>query len=255
MTALAVVGALLGLVIGSFLNVVAYRVPLEKSVVSPPSACPACGSQIRARDNVPVLSWLLLRGHCRDCGVSISGRYPLVEATTAVLFAAAAIVVGASWVLPAYWWFVGLGVALVLTDLDHKRIPNRILYPGTAVAVVLLAIGAISGGETAALVRGFGGGAAYFTFLLIVALVARGGFGFGDVKLAFVLGVFTAYQSWGALAVAVMAAFLLGGVVSITLLALGKADRKTAIPFGPSLIAGAFIAVAAGDRVMDWYLG
>lgn len=252
---LVIVGAFLGLLIGSFLNVVAHRVPLERSVVSPPSACPGCGSPIRARDNLPVLSWLVLRGRCRDCGIAISARYPLVEAATGVLFAATAALVGAVWVLPAYWWFVALGVVLTLTDLDHRRIPNRILYPGTVVAVVLLVGGAIADGDLGALGRGLAGGMAYFGFLLAVAVVARGGFGFGDVKLAFVLGVFTAYRSWGTLAVAVFAAFLVGGLVSIALLAMRRADRKTAIPFGPALVAGALLALAVGDAVADWYVG
>ncbi len=252
-------GFLLGLLIGSFLNVVAYRVPIGKSIVHPGSACPACDKPIRPRDNIPVLSWVVLRGRCRDCGATISARYPVVEAATAILFVAAVAIVGARWVLPAYWWFTAVAVALVLTDLDHKRIPNRILFPGIAGGSILLFIGAVTDGAGndggfAALGRAGLGAAAYFGFLFVLALVARGGFGFGDVKLAILLGLFLAYQSWGVLFAGIMLAFLIGGVVALGLLASRRVGRRTAIPFGPALVAGAFVALAAGDALVDWYL-
>jgi leader peptidase (prepilin peptidase)/N-methyltransferase len=254
-TILAVIGVVLGLVVGSFVNVVAYRIPRGESVVRPPSACPACAAPISPRDNVPVLSWVLLRGRCRRCGEAISVRYPLVEAATAALFAGAVAVVGPQAVLPAYWWAGGVVMALTLTDIDVHRIPNRILYPGTAVAVVLLGLGALIDGEAPALLRGLGGGAAYFFFLLVVALAARGGFGFGDVKLAFLLGVFLAYVSWEVLAVGVFGSFLIGGLASIALLILRRVGRRDAIAFGPAMILGAYLALAVGERVADWYLG
>ena len=188
-TSLVIGGAILGLLIGSFINVVAYRIPNGISVITPPSACPACAHEIRPRDNVPVLGWLLLRGRCRDCAELISVRYPIVEVATAVLFALTPVVVGAVWAVPAYWWFVGVTVTLVLTDLDYTRIPNRILYPGTIVATVLLAIGAGLDDAWSAFGRAVAGGAGYFVLLLAIALIARGGFGFGDVKLAFLLGL------------------------------------------------------------------
>ena len=193
----AAVAGMFGLLIGSFLNVVAYRVPLGRSVVAPPSACPACGHQIRRRDNIPVASWLLLRGKCRDCGSEISARYPIVEAATGILFAGTYLVIGATWVLPAYLFFVATTVALVLTDLDHKRIPNRILYPATVIALVLLVPGAAADGTLSDVPRALGGGGIYFGILLVIALVARGGFGMGDVKLAFLLGVFLAFAVLG----------------------------------------------------------
>lgn len=248
-------GAFVGLLIGSFANVVAYRVPLGLSVLRPPSACPACAHPIRPRDNIPVVSWVLLRGRCRDCGVTISPRYAVVEAGMALLFGATVAVIGESWVLPAHLWFVAVTVVLVLTDLDHKRIPNRILYPGTVVAVALLVAGAALDDSIAAAGRGIAGGAAYFLLLLGIALMARGGFGFGDVKLAFLLGVFTAYASWESLAVGVFLAFVIGGVVSLLLLLLRRAGRRDALPFGPSLVAGAYVAIVAGDRIATWYLG
>lgn len=255
MTAFAVAFCfLVGLIAGSFINVVAIRVPVGGSIVSPGSACPQCGHPIRPRDNIPVVSWLLLRGRCRDCGASISVRYPIVELSTAVLFALTPGVVGLTWVLPAYLWFVGVTVALTITDIDHKLIPNRILFPGIAVGAVLLGLGAVVEGALLEFLRGLAGGAIYFTVLLIIALVARGGFGFGDVKLGFLLGLFTAYRGWGILAVGFLLAFLLGGLVSIILLATRVRGRKDAIPFGPYLIAGAYLALAFGDAIVDWYL-
>jgi leader peptidase (prepilin peptidase) / N-methyltransferase len=247
--------ALLGLLVGSFLNVVVYRVPSGMKVTRPPSACPRCGHPIRNRDNVPVVSWLILRGRCRDCGASISPRYPLVEAATALLFGLTGWLIGASWVLPAYLWFAGVTFALSLVDLDHRRIPNRILYPGTIVAVVLLGIGAVAEGEVEAMGRGLLGGVALFGFLLGLAVIARGGFGFGDVKLGFLLGVFAAYRSWSALVVGGFLAFLVGGVIAVLLVVVRRADRKAMIPFGPSLVAGCYVGIAAGSDLAHWYLG
>jgi leader peptidase (prepilin peptidase)/N-methyltransferase len=257
---LAASGALIGLVVGSFLNVVAYRVPLGRSVVHPRSACPVCGTEIHNRDNLPVVSWILLRGRCRQCGSAISARYPAVEAVTAALFAAVPLVIGIRWVVPAYWWFVAVCIVLFLTDLDHKRIPNRILFPGIAGGLVLLVAGSLpdgtgAGGGAGALVRAIAGGAAYFAFLLVLALVARGGLGYGDVKLAFLLGLFTAYRSWGSLVAGIMIAFLLGGLVALGLLAFRRVGRKQAIPFGPALITGALVAAAYGPEIADWYIG
>jgi leader peptidase (prepilin peptidase)/N-methyltransferase len=207
-----------------------------------------------------VLSWLLLRGRCRDCGEPISVRYPIVEATTAALFVATAFVIEDSWTLPAYWWFVGVCVALTLTDQDHKRIPNRILFPGIAGGAVLLTIGAVAdgsdgGGGIDALLRSAAGAATYFGLLFVLAVIARGGFGFGDVKLAILLGMFMAYQSWAVLFAGVFLAFLIGGLLAVGLLLSRRKGRKEAIPFGPSLIAGAFVAIAVGEQLVDWYTG
>ena len=252
---LALVGGVVGLIVGSFLNVVAYRVPRGLSVIRPRSACPGCGHEIRSRDNIPLLSWILLRGRCRDCGSGISVRYPLVEAGTAAAFALLAWQIGESWALPGYWWAAGVAIALTLTDLDVKRIPDRILLPGALVTLALLTAGAFADGEPLAVVRGLAGGAAYFALLLAVALAARGGFGFGDVKLGILLGMTLAYRSWGVLAVGAFGAFAVGGLVAVALLALRLVKRKDAIPFGPAMVAGAALALAWGEPIVRWYVG
>jgi leader peptidase (prepilin peptidase)/N-methyltransferase len=196
-----------------------------------------------------------LRGKCRDCGTRISARYPLVEALTGVLFVLTVLVVGVGWVLPAYLWFAAVTMVLVLTDLDHKRIPNRILYPGTAVGVVLLGLGAAFEGALDDLGRGLLGASTYFAGLFLLALIARGGFGFGDVKLAFLLGLFSAFRGWEHLIVGVFLAFFIGGLVALALLVTRKRGRKDALPFGPSLIFGAWIGIAYGLPIAEWYLG
>ena len=246
--------ALLGLIIGSFINVVAYRVPLKRSVVSPGSACPSCDHPLDWRDNIPVLSWLLLGGKCRHCGASISARYPIVEVATAALFVITYVEFGLVGVLPGYLWFVGVTVALTLTDLDHKLIPNRILFPSTAVGVVLLGLGSVVDGQIADFGSAILGGLIYFAALLAVALVARGGFGFGDVKLAAFLGLYATYLGWGQLVVAIVLPFVVGGVVSIFLLVTRIKGRKDAIPFGPYMVIGAYLAVYTGQAIVDWYL-
>lgn len=179
-------------------------------------------------------------------------RTPVVAIATAALFAATPVVVGVDWVLPAYLWFVAVTVTLTLTDLDTKLIPNRILFPGTVVGLVLLMGGAIV--EGGPILRPLVGGAIYFGLLFVLALIARGGFGFGDVKLAFMLGLFTSFQSWDTLIVAILAAFLLGGFVSAFLVVFRIRSRKDAIPFGPYLVAGAYIAIAWAATIARWYL-
>ena len=255
MVAIALLVGLLGLAIGSFLNVVAHRVPEGRSVVSPPSACPSCETPIAPRDNIPVVSWLVLRGRCRHCGEPISPRYMVVEVATALLFAATTLVVGVDWTLPAHLWFVGLTVVLIVTDFEHFRLPNRILLPGTVVGVVLLALGALLEGRIGDLPEALAAGAGYFILLLIVAIVARGGFGFGDVKLAFILGVFTGFGGWGLTALAAFGGFFIGGTTSLLLILTRIRSRKDYIPFGPPMMVAAWIAIAWGREIIDWYLG
>jgi leader peptidase (prepilin peptidase)/N-methyltransferase len=243
--------AVLGLMVGSFLNVVVHRVPRGESVVSPPSACPRCGNPIRARHNVPVLGWLLLRGRCHDCGSAISARYPLVEAGTGALFALA------GWrfadqplLLGAYLAFAAVAVALALIDLDVHRLPNVILVPAYPVLAVLVALDANPG----SLVRACAGAALLFAFFLLVALVAPGAMGFGDVKLAGVVGGMTAYLSWGAFLTSAFGAFLLGAITGLVLIAAGRAGRRTAVPFGPFMLVAAWASILGASGLGELYL-
>ncbi|WP_246056552.1 prepilin peptidase [Cellulomonas cellasea] len=249
--------ALFGAAIGSFLNVVVWRVPRRESVVHPPSACPACGHEIRPRDNVPVVSWLLLRGRCRDCAAPISARYPLVEAGTAVLFALTAAWLGPSWALPAFLYLAAVAVALALIDLDTHRLPNAIVLPSYPVAAVLLALASANPGGASdwpALLRAAIGCAVLYAVYFLLVLVYPAGMGFGDVKLAGVLGLYLGWVGWGALVVGWFAAFVLGGVFGVALLLSGRAGRKTGIPFGPWMLVGAAVGLLAGEPLLDAYL-
>lgn len=245
----------MGLLIGSFLNVVVWRVPRGASVVSPPSACPGCDHEIRARDNVPVVSWLLLRGRCRDCAAPIAARYPLVEAATASLFVVVALRIGWSWALPAFLYLAAIGLALALIDLDTHRLPDAIVLPSYPVAAALLVLASWGEGDWAALVRAAIGGAVLWVLYFALAVAKPGGMGFGDVKLAGVLGMYLGWVGWGALVVGAFAAFLLGGVFSIGLLLSGRAGRGSGIPFGPWMIGGAAVGVLVGEAVWSAYLG
>ena len=255
MTALlAVFCAILGLLIGSFLNVVAYRVPRNESIVRPASRCPACEHPIRPRDNIPVISWLLLRGRCRDCGVPVSKRYPIVEALTGLLFGGLALRIGFEPELPAFLYLGAVGMALALIDLDVKRLPNVLTLPSYAVGAVLLGVAALVEGETTDLVRAVLGMVALFVFYFVLAFAYPAGMGFGDVKLSGVLGLYLGWISWGALVVGAFAGFLLGGVLGGVLMAIGRAGRKSAIPFGPFMLAGALLGLLVGDAVAGAYV-
>jgi leader peptidase (prepilin peptidase)/N-methyltransferase len=252
---IAALAGLLGLAIGSFLNVVAHRVPEGHSVVSPPSACPKCGTRIRNRDNVPVLGWILLRGRCRDCDEPISIRYPMVEAATGLAFFATTYVVDLTWSLPAYLWFVAVGIAFVLTDFDHHRLPNAIMLPGTVGGALLLLGGALGDARLPDYAESLASGAGYFALMFLLAIIANGGFGFGDVKLAFMLGMFAGYGGWPIAVLAALLGFLIGGFVSLFLVLTKLRGRKDFIPFGPPMILASWVAVAFGTGILDWYLG
>lgn len=247
--------AVFGLLIGSFLNVVIWRVPRGESFVSPPSACPACRARIKPQDNVPVVSWLLLRGRCRSCGEPISRRYPLVEAATAVVFALTFWRFGLSAALPAYLYLAAIGVALFMIDIDVKRLPNRIVLPAYVALPVLLALASWGTGDWGALLRAGIGGAILYGFYFVAMVIYPSGMGFGDVKLAGVLGMALGWVGWGALVIGAFGAFVLGGVFSVGLLALKKADRKSGIPFGPWMLLGAAVGLAWGEGLWSAYLG
>lgn len=250
--------ALLGLAVGSFLNVVVWRLPRGESLSRPASACPGCGSPIRARDNVPVLSWLVLHGRCRDCGQRISARYPLVELGTAVLFVLVGLRFGvdgpAAWAVPAYLYLAAIAVALALIDLDTHRLPNRLVLPSYIVGAVLLAVASAGLENWDAMVRAGIGAVGLWVLYFLLLLAHPGGMGYGDVKLAGVLGMYLAWLGWGAFAVGAFAAFLLGGLFSIALVVTRRAGRKTGIPFGPWMLAGGAVGVAAGEQVWSRYL-
>ena len=245
---------MLGLAIGSFLNVVVWRVPRGESVVRPPSACPACQSPIRPRDNVPVVGWLLLKGRCRDCDVAISPRYPLVEVGCAALFVVMALRFGADPVLPAYLYLAAVGLALALIDLDCKRLPDALTLPSYPVAAVLLAAAALFGSDSGSLVRALIGGAAMFAVYFALCFAYPAGMGFGDVKLSGVLGLYTAWLGWGAWAVGLFLGFFLGGLFGIALILAKRGGRKTAVPFGPFMLAGVLVAVLVGQDLAMGYL-
>jgi leader peptidase (prepilin peptidase)/N-methyltransferase len=254
MTLLVLVMAVVGLLVGSFLNVVIWRVPRGESIVSPPSHCPGCDRPVRPRDNIPVLSWLLLRGRCRDCSERISARYPLVEAGTAAVFAVLTLRIGLEAALPAFLYLGAIGVALAMIDLDVKRLPNSIVLPSYVVGGVLLAVAALVDGDWWALLRAALGMAALYGFFFLLALIYPAGMGFGDVKLAGVLGLYLGYLGWAEVVTGGFLGFLFGGVVGGGLMILHRAGRKSQIPFGPFMLAGGLVAVLWGGALADLYL-
>jgi leader peptidase (prepilin peptidase)/N-methyltransferase len=247
------VSALLGLMVGSFLNVVVYRVPRRESVVRPRSRCPGCGTQLAERDNVPVLSWLLLRGRCRTCSTPISARYPLVELLTAVVFGGLGARFGADWALPAFLVLAAGLLAVSFIDLEHFIVPNRVLLVVLALGVPLLAVAAAGGDGWLDVRDSVLGGAIAFGLLLVINLINPRGMGMGDVKLVGVEGLFLGVLGIGHVLLALFLGFLLGAVGGVVLLATGVRGRKDHIPFAPFLAAGALLSLVVGSGVLDWY--
>jgi leader peptidase (prepilin peptidase)/N-methyltransferase len=242
------VAAVAGLLVGSFLNVVAWRLPRGESLVRPRSRCPACRTPIKPYDNVPLLSWLLLRGRCRQCGARVSARYPLVEAGTAALYAA--VVVAGDGALEIF-----LGLALVtalvpitLIDLDHRLIPNAITLPA-AVAAIVIGLVVDPGFVPEQVIAGAAAGG----FFLLAAILYPRGMGMGDVKLAAVLGLYLGR----AVAPAVLIALIGGVLVGAAIIARkgAREGRRTAVPFGPFLALGGTVALFVGDALVDAYVG
>ncbi|HEX9696369.1 MAG TPA: prepilin peptidase [Actinomycetota bacterium] len=250
------IAALFGLLFGSFLGLVVYRVPRRESLLRPRSRCPACGTELRVIDNVPVVSWLLLRGRCHACKARISARYPAAEALTAALWALAVARLGvcdgcrpmdAIAFLPFLWALV----ALSLIDLEHKLIPNRLLYPALAAGIVFVAIAAGTGPGWGAFGRAAGGAAASFAVFNVIHFISPGGMGYGDVRLSALIGLYLGYLGWGRIYAGFLVGFLLGAVVGLLLMLVGKAGRKTAVPFGPFLAAGAVISTFWGQSIVN----
>ena len=233
--------------IGSFLNVVAYRLPRSESLVSPGSRCPGCGTAIKPYDNLPVIGWLLLRGQCRSCGNRISPRYPIVEALTGVLAVAVVLVKHGADEIVLGLVLVGILVPIALIDLEYRVIPNKITVPA-AVAAVAIGLALNPSGVPEQLIAGAAAGG----FLLVFALLYPRGMGMGDVKLAAVLGLYLGRSVAVAVLVAVLAGTIVGGLIMAR---LGVAKgRKTAVPFGPFLAAGGVVALLAGPAIIHWYL-
>jgi prepilin signal peptidase PulO-like enzyme (type II secretory pathway) len=286
---------ILGLVIGSFLNVVVYRVPAGLPLTRE-SRCPRCDAPVRWYQNVPVLSWLALRGRCAHCKAPISARYPLVELMTGLVFAWIAVwwVVGTGrlgWggppdtvpvppidsfgdimlavtragavtgplaaqllVLAAYLWFAASGIALTLIDLDTRRLPHSITGSALFVCLGFLVLACVLGADWWALARAVLGAAALYLFYALLRAVRPDGMGGGDVRLAAVIGLMLAWLGWWPLAVGAFMAFLLGGVFGIALIVSGRSTRRTAIPFGPWIVIGAWIGIVAGELIGRSYV-
>ena len=247
MLATSVLALFVGLAVGSFLNVVAWRLPRGESLAHPPSHCPGCGHPVRPRDNVPILSWLLLRGRCRDCGTSISKRYPLVEGCTALLWVAVVVV---AWDDAAR---IALGIALmtlmvpvVLIDYDFRIIPNKLTAPFAALALVIGLALDLDGVPEQLIAAAAAGG-----FFLLAALAYPRGMGMGDVKLAGVMGLYLGRAVAPAIFLGLIGGVLVGALIIARVGA--AAGRKTAVPFGPFLAAGAVIAFFVGDALVDAY--
>ena len=234
-----------GAVLGSFLNVVIHRLPRGESLVHPRSRCPACATQIAGYDNVPIVSWLVLRGRCRHCGEPISPRYPLVELLTALTFAAVVLVRGFDDDLILELPFVAALIALAGIDFDHKLLPNKIVYPLAAYGVIATLLV-----DRDDLVENLISGAGAFVFLLAAVIAYPRGMGMGDVKLAGAMGLYLG----AAVIPALLVAFLSGSVAGMAILAReGAAARKKAIPFGVFLALGGIVGVLAGPELIDLY--
>ena len=248
----ALVAVPFGLAIGSFMTVVASRVPAGESVLRPRSRCPSCGAEIRNRDNVPVISYLLLRGRCRSCGARIPARYPALELATAVLVVTGAAAYERVWVAVMIAAFLALMPAIAWIDIERRIIPNRITYPAFVGFALFVVVARLADGGTDP-VRALVGALLYGGVLFVVAVISRG-MGMGDVKLALVIGVVLGSIGLALVGVAVAAAVLFGGVGGVVALLIGR-DRKSMIPFGPYMAAAAIVAAFWGAPIADWYLG
>lgn len=270
MAAIAALGVL-GTLVGSFLNVVVYRVPRGASVVAPPSACGSCGHQVRVYDNIPLVSWVVLRGRCRDCAAPISARYPLVELAGAIAFAvvawlfvpdilgafaAGAVAGGVTGILVllAYLYLVAISIALALIDLDTRRLPNVLVLPMYVVGAALLTAAAGVSGHWQHLLSAVIGLAGLGICYLLLALARPSAMGMGDVKLAGALGLFLGWLGPDTLAVGAIAGFLFAGGAGVVLLLRGAGPRAS-LALGPWLLAGAWVGILAGPTIATAYLG
>ena len=242
--------ALLGLIIGSFLNVVVYRVPRGLSIVSPPSACPVCHEPIAGRDNIPVLSFAILRGRCRSCGTAISARYPLIELACAALFAGAAARLGYSATLVSVLAFLAGLLALALIDFEHLKLPKPVVYTTLYTVGIALVIEAASTGQWHRLLIAAICAAAWFILFLALNLLSPRYLGFGDVRLAPVLGLELGWFGVRYVILGFFAANLIGSIIGVTLIATKRLLRDQPVPYGVFLAIGAALAIYAGPELL-----
>ena len=242
----ALIVFIFGLIFGSFCNVVIYRLPQGASIITPGSHCPSCRTPIRPWDNIPLLSYLLLRGRCRACKEPFSLRYPSVELLTGVLYMLLWFKFGFSIPFAVYAALTSTLLTVALIDYDHKIIPNTITLPGMAIGLGL-SVWVLPLTPLASLLGILLGGA----FFYLIALVSRGGMGGGDIKLIAMIGAFLGWQ--GAL-FTIFSGALLGSLVGVTLMLLGRKGRKDKVPFGPFLSSGAILFMLCGDDLIQWYL-
>lgn len=252
-TLILVFAFVFGALVGSFLNVCIYRMPEGISIVSPPSRCPQCLTRIRPTENIPIISYVVLRAHCRTCGAAISPRYPLVEVLGGLL---AVIIVLRFGVTPAallYFSFAAALLVITFIDLDHQIIPDAISLPGIAIGLTASFVvhGTPPPLHSAAGIL-VGGGILYAVAVGYEWMTGTEGMGFGDVKLLAMIG---AFLGWRAVPLCLLLASLSGSVIGLGVMLLRGKDRKFPIPFGPFLAAGALIALLFGDAIIDWYLG
>ena len=236
--------ALAGLVLGRLLSVAVVAVPAGVPVGDALGTRPGCGCPAGRWDYLPVGWWITGRGGCPRCRSPVGVTLPFVELVTAGVFVGAVHFVGVTWSLPAYLWFASVTVVVGFIDLGHRLIPNRILAPGIVAGFALLAAGAALEGRLGDLPEAVATGAGYFVVLLAAAVLTRGAIGMGDVKLAFLLGMFAGYGGWEVAVPAGVGAFLLAGLAAVILLALRRIGRNDHVPFGPPMVGAAWIAIA-----------
>jgi leader peptidase (prepilin peptidase)/N-methyltransferase len=251
---------MVGAALGSFINVVADRLPEGKSIISPPSHCSECKNQISAGDNIPICSYLWLRGRCRNCGAKIPQRLLWVELGTAILFVFLYWHYGLGWELALVAFYCCLFISLLLIDLEHRILPNKLVYPGIIIVLAIATLGSIFGFEPS-YIAGMGfrlwivdaaiGGGIGFGILFIIALTSRGGMGWGDVKLAALIGLIAGFPL---VLLAMFLAVIIGGLTAGILLLLKLKGRKDAIPFGPFLAVAAMVTVFWGSHILNWLL-
>ena len=246
--------ALFGLVIGSFLNVVVYRVPAGLSVLAPRSACPGCAKQIAWYDNIPVLSWLVLRAKCRNCKESISVRYPIVEASTGALFVLLAVTVPRDSLIPLVCLVGAACLALAIVDFETMRLPDQIVFTTAVLVVAGVILDGFLSGEWP-LLRAAESALLWALVFGIPWLVTSGrGMGFGDVKFAPVLGLMLGWVGWGESLVGLFSGFLLGSIIGVLLILVAKSEKRRRIPYGPFMVAGTLVGLLAGQSLWGLYL-